>query len=124
MRLAYDEAYDPPAPVVPLRVADPAGRTGVLLPGLIDSGADCTLIPAAVARSLWLPRVGQLDIVGVGGGGGSAPAHAARLEIAGVSVLARLVAYGDEVIVGRDLLNRIVVLLDGPRLRVRLFARS
>lgn len=40
--------------------------------------------------------------------------------VAGARVVTRLAAFGDEVIVGRDLLNRIPILLDGPRLRLRL----
>ncbi len=119
----YDGSYDPPAPLVPFRVADPGGEVGVLLPGLLDSGADCTLIPLDIADRLRLPLVGRVEIAGVGGGGGTAPIYAARVEIAGTHVLARLVAYENDVIVGRDVMNRIVALLDGPQLRVQLFSR-
>lgn len=116
----YDESYDPPAPVVPLRIVHPGREAAVLTPGLIDTGADCTLIPASFAHGLKLPLVGRLEITGVGGGGGSAPVHAGRVEIADASILARLVLYEQEVIVGRDVLNRIISLLDGPQLRLEL----
>lgn len=119
-QFAYDKAYDPPAPVVPLRVADPHGEDAVLVRGLIDTGAECTLIPASVANGLRLPLVDRLEIVGVGGGGGRAPVYAGRLEFAGVTMLARLVAYEDQVILGRDLLTRLVILLDGPQSQLRL----
>lgn len=117
---AYDDSYDPPAPVVALRVADPGGEAGVLVPGLLDTGADCTLIPPSVARQLRLPLVGHLEITGVGGGVARPRVHAGRIEIAGADMLVRLVAYENEVIVGRDVLNGIVSLLDGPSLRLRL----
>jgi predicted aspartyl protease len=117
--LDYDDGYEPPAPILPLRIADPSGAIDCAVPGFVDSGADCTLIPATLAQQLRLPVVGQLEIVGVGGGRGIAPIHAASVQVAGTNFLTRLVAFEDEVILGRDLLNRIVLLLDGPRLRLR-----
>src|SRR5687768_13660979 len=103
-----------------MRIADPGEQLGALVAGLIDTGADCTLISAALATALGLPRVDDAEITGVGGGGGIAPVYAARVEIAGTAAIARLVAYGSEVIIGRDVLNRIVTVLDGPRLQLRL----
>jgi hypothetical protein len=41
--------------------------------------------------------------------------HAARVQLSVFSVLARIGAFGNEMIVGRDLLNRWRVALDGPR---------
>ena len=122
MLLDYDDSYDPPAPVVPLRIADPDGAAGVLTTGLIDTGADCTVVSAVLAAALRLPKVDELEITGVGGGGGIVPVHAARVELAGAELVARVVAFGSEVIIGRDLLNRIVALLDGPKLKLRLSA--
>ena len=122
IELTYDHAYDPPAAVLPVRVASPRGDIAVLVPGLIDTGADCSLIPTSVARQLALPRVGSVEVQGVGGGQATAPLHAGFVEIAKMRVLVRLAALGNELIIGRDILNRLKVLLDGPRLRVRLSA--
>ena len=94
-----------------------------MVAGLVDSGAECTLIPPGLARTLHLPTVGLVEIAGVGGGGGSAPTYAAEVEIAGHRFLARLVAYEEQVIVGRDLLNCFVTRLDGPRRQVDLAGR-
>ncbi len=116
----YDAGVDPPAPVLPLHVADPADAAGMLLPALVDTGADCTLIPAVVARRLRLPMVGRLAISGVGGHIRRAPVHAAIVEVAGLRALARVVALEEEIVVGRDLLNRLVALLDGPGLTISL----
>jgi len=92
-----------------------ATRT-VLVASLVDSGADCTLLPAAIVHRLALPFVGRLLLVGVGGQTRPAPVHAARVRLAGLSCLARVIAFDGEAIIGRDLLNRVTVLLDGPRL--------
>jgi hypothetical protein len=50
--------------------------------------------------------------------------HAASVELAGLRVLARIVAFADEAILGRDILNQVVVTLDGPGLAVSVAARS
>ena len=113
-RFAYDVTYDPPAPVVPLRVSPPGNGAGALVSGLVDSGADCSLVPPSLAHALSLPQVGRVEVRGVGGGGGSAPAYAGRVDVGRTTAFARLVAFGDEVIVGRDLLNRITAVLVGP----------
>jgi predicted aspartyl protease len=86
------------------------------LRALLDTGADCTLLPRAVALALALPRVDEVAIEGITSASQRVPVYAARLALQGASRLARVVAYGHEAILGRDLLNGHCVLLDGPRL--------
>lgn len=115
-RWSYDDALDPPAPVVPIRLADPMDGAALLVSALVDTGADCTLIPPALVRRLRLPLVAHLTIAGVGGSPRRATVHAALLEVAGLRTLARVVAFGEEAIMGRDVLNRLFSTLDGPGL--------
>lgn len=86
-----------------------------MLRALVDTGADCTLVPREVALALQLPAVDEIWIEGVVGEARRAVVHAARVEFARVACLARVVAFGREAILGRDLLNRTVAQLDGPR---------
>jgi predicted aspartyl protease len=81
---------------------------------LIDTGADCTVIPARLARSLRLPIIDKIRIIGVGGKPIAAPVHAARVRLGALHALARVVAMGDEALLGRDLLNRLLLRIDGP----------
>jgi predicted aspartyl protease len=123
-RLAYDRHYDPPAPMAPLLLAAPLGEEFVLVASLLDSGADCTLVPVAITRQLRLPQIDHVLVEGMTGGARRVPVHAAAVRFAGLRLLARVVAHGDEAIIGRDLLNRAVALLDGPRLALSLRSRS
>jgi predicted aspartyl protease len=116
----YDRAHEPPAPVVPVLLTSPLGAGGVVLPALIDTGADCTLMPTRVARQLKLPMIGRIRVKGVTGNPRAVAVYAARLQLAGFTVLARIAALGSETILGRDLLNRWRITLDGPRLTALL----
>lgn len=123
-RFAYDPSLDPPAPVVPVRISGPVGEEAVMLPMLVDTGADCTLVPASIARQLALPQIDVIGLTGVGGARSRATVHAASVELGGLRLLARVVAFVDEAILGRDVLNRAVVTLDGPGLVFSVAARS
>jgi hypothetical protein len=111
----YDERRELPAPVLPLLVATPGREESISRSALVDSGADCTLVPVGAARTLRLPVTGEVALSGLGRDVGRATTHAAVERIGAVGFLARVVAFADEAIVGRDLLNRTVVVLDGPR---------
>ncbi len=123
-RFDYDASLDPPAPVIPVLIAGPLGEDAVMLPMLVDTGADCTLVPARVIHQLGLPQIDVIGLTGVGGAKRRATVHAAAVEVGGLRVLARVVAFVDEAILGRDILNQTVVTLDGPGLAVSVAGRS
>lgn len=111
----FDTSFDPPAPVLPVHVSGIAEHgPAVLQQMLVDTGADVSLIPEKIARTLRLPLVDHVNIVGVGGAILAVPVHAARLRLGTLRVLARLVAYGDEALLGRELLNLLVMRFEGP----------
>jgi len=111
----FNEAFEPPAPVLPVHVSGIATHSpAVLLPMLVDTGADCSLVPVRLARTLRLPVVDELNIVGVGNRAQRVTVHAARLRIGRMRLLARVAALGDEALLGRELLNMLVMRLDGP----------
>jgi len=118
----YSSAFRPPAPVLSVRVGAPGREPLLGVVALVDSGADLSVIPLAAIQALELPQVGKTRIRGVTGVEESTPVHAAVLEVGGTSVLAEVVAWGDEAIVGRDVLSRFVLELNGPRETLTLTA--
>lgn len=114
-RVSFDASFDPPAPVLPVRFGGlDDDAPAAMLRMLVDTGADCTLIPARIAKSLRLPLIDKIEIMGVGGKTMAAPVHAARVRLGALRAIARVVALGDESLLGRDLLNRLVLTIDGP----------
>src|SRR5262249_31164685 len=114
----------PPAPMAPVRISGPVGDEAVMLPMLVDTGADCTLVPASIIRRLSLPQIDVVGLTGVGGAKSRATVHAASVGLGGARLLARVVAFHDEAILGRDVLNQVVVTLDGPDLAFAIAHRS
>jgi hypothetical protein len=119
--LAYDSSmFDPPAPVA--RVVLPNPATGTLwsdVPMLLDSGADVTLIPEAVLRHLSLEVVPGKQYELSGFDGSMSQTSVARLEM----VFCRRTFRGQFLLVdqgwgilGRNILNAVALLLDGPHL--------
>jgi predicted aspartyl protease len=119
-RFAYDSRLDPPAPVVPVRVAGRIGEDAAMLSMLVDTGADATLVPTRIVHRLGLPAVDVVAVSGVDGLKQRATVHLASVEVGELRVSARIIAYADEAILGRDALNQAIVTLDGPSLTIAL----
>jgi predicted aspartyl protease len=112
-KFAYDVTHDPPAPIVPVRVGMTAGQWEAVVPFLVDTGADVTVIPARLARELDLPPVGEMMIEGATGRTARVPIFRAELEIGGIAVSVQVAALGQETLIGRDVLNQWTLVLRG-----------
>lgn len=122
----YAEAYTPPAPILPIAFSAPeASARTPPVPGFVDTRADATIVPlgqlesinarATVEmslRSYWgEARVVTLSIVDV---------HLSGVTLPGIEVVGDDQA--SEVVIGRDVLNRLHLSLDGLRRRTSLLA--
>ena len=121
---AYDSnLFDPPAPVVVVSLRDPRRGSAVRnVPMLIDSGSDVTLVPRTSFDELNLeidPNAGyELE----GFDGRRTMAQVAQLDLIFVEKAFRgkyVIIDSNMGILGRDVLNHVAILLDGPRLSWR-----
>ncbi len=120
----YLTAYYPPMPALRVRLGYPEEALALgPLAAIIDTGADGTLVPQALIDELGAPFVDdvrvrshwgewrnmQLFTVDVGIGELRLPA----VEVAGDD-------RGTEIVLGRNVLNRLRLLLDGPAGQVEM----
>jgi hypothetical protein len=112
----YDRSYDPSMPVATVtirKIQSPHQRT---LTAIIDSGADVTMIPRKELQALQIPQSTWAQLRGVAGISYRVPVYTVGLAIGSVAVGAVRVV-GDTqnqpMILGRDVLNLLVLTLNG-----------
>jgi len=117
----YDASlFDPPAPLARVRLRNmDTGAERSDVPMLLDSGADVSLIPQTVADELGLAVVPErrYELVGFDGGTSFAPVVQVELMFSRRTFRGQFLlvdqAWG---ILGRNVLNTVPLLLDGPNL--------
>lgn len=116
---AYDTLnFDPPAPVAFVEWRNPTtGKSIVQVPMLLDTGADVTLFPEAISEQLQALPTSELRYELVGFGGATDEVQAVRLELRWIRRTFRglyLPVKQPWGILGRNVLNALPLLLNGP----------
>ena len=117
MRRRFSHAFEPPAPVVPVRLGAPGGHERAALDGKIDTGADLCGVPERLVIELDLPPIRNVRAVGFAGSARDVVLYRVDVEIDGL-VFPRVEALAVDrtyALLGRNLLRVLVVRLDGPR---------
>jgi hypothetical protein len=118
---AYDaERFDPPAPLAQVTLRNPDNRViQPDVPMLLDSGADVTLVPQTAVDSLGVAVVPDRQYELASFDGSASWASVVRLELVfcGRTFRGQFLlideAWG---VLGRNVLNAVPILLDGPNL--------
>jgi hypothetical protein len=118
---AYDATrFQPPAPVALVTLRDPTtGAACADVPMLLDSGADVSLVPEPVVRRLGVaPTPGQqYQLVAFDGTISFAPVVRWELVFCRRTFRGQfLLIDQDSGILGRNVLNAVAIVFDGPRL--------
>ena len=114
---AYDAGYDPAMPVIQVVVQDIlTGRRSDPMTAIVDSGADGCLAPISIFQALNLRPVRRATMRGVSGVGLPVELFLVALEIGSITIKGvRVIGdrYNNEFIIGRNVLNQLIVTLNG-----------
>jgi Aspartyl protease len=113
----YDDRFTPPAPVARVTVRHPdSGASVADVPMLIDSGADATLLPRAVVESLGIAGTGRkFELEAFDGTTSASEVVWLDLSFLGGRFTGQYLVIDAEMgVLGRNILNHVRVLLDGP----------
>ncbi len=118
----YDDLlFSPPAPVANIALRDPASSALLNdIPMLLDYGADVTVIPQSALDSLGASSSFDEGVELMGFDGQTTISQIVRLDLIFQNKTFKgrfpVIEGQDWGIIGRDVLNHVVILLDGPRL--------
>ena len=109
------------APVVSVEIYDETPNE-IATDALIDPGADITVIPQNVIAELGPQKIGELEV-----GGYASEAETRSLYLVSISFNGKAFSHlpvishdDDYVLIGRDILNRIFLTLDGPNTELEI----
>jgi len=120
IRYTYNRQVNPPAPFVYVSLRCPqTGKSLENLAAQIDTAADRTVMPGRLVDLLELVPLDEFRVAGLGGQVFSVPTYKAELMLHNLSPQPiEVIAHEAEpfILLGRDVLNRHRLLLDGPGL--------
>jgi hypothetical protein len=114
----YDTDYEPAAPALTIGIGSP--RSNVArneVTALVDSGADVTMIPLSILRSSGGRAKEKGQLRGILGEPITVNRYLITVYVAGFAIRGiQAVALKDnqEIILGRDVLNQLEIVLNGP----------
>ena len=114
----YDITFNPPAPVAEVTIAHPlTNDASGILPGKFDTGADVTVIPEIWIASLGLSPKGFLWARGYEGSYSQRPVYYVRMTVESfpLATVRCIASVRDNVLLGRNVLNRFLITLDGKQ---------
>ncbi len=124
MKTRYDSGYAPPAPCLGIRLAAPDEPfRSQELKVLVDTGADATIVPAQYVEPLGVQIDNRKLLRSPWGGRQAVDVYLLDIEIGGQRLpMIEIVAdeQGEEAILGRNVLNRLFMVLNGPKLMLEI----
>jgi len=113
----YNTSYEPPAPFLPIAVDGyDEAKPPIIVMAFVDSGADGTMLPLEVLQAVGAEYEDSVRLRGTAGSVQQLDRYSVRIQIQDMiigSVSAVATAAGSEPLIGRDVLNHLILTLNG-----------
>jgi len=113
----YDSKYTPPIPILPIILHNPKnGQSINCETAYLDTGADGTVVPQALLEELGVEQAYTKSMRSQWGERRDVSIYSIDVDVDGEYLSAIDVVgdeMGDELLLGRNILNRLIILLDG-----------
>jgi gag-polyprotein putative aspartyl protease len=113
----YNQSYIPSAPFLPITIDGYESiKQSVTLSAFVDSGADGTMIPYPILQAVGAEYEDTVILRGTTGVAQRRDRYTVRIRIGNEiihAISAVAIAAGSEPLIGRDVLNHLVVTLNG-----------
>ncbi|MEZ4862659.1 MAG: hypothetical protein R3C14_15195 [Caldilineaceae bacterium] len=117
MKRPYSQIYFPAAPLLQVRFGNPENMQYTkVADGFIDTSADSTIVPISFMREIGAAIGGLQSLRSQWGEARTVKTYIVDVEVEGINFPGIWVVgdeIGDEIVLGRNLLNRMRILLDG-----------
>jgi len=119
----YSSEYSPPAPSLKIKLARPFSDHSLELQAKLDTGADMTVIPQRAVSELRLIPASRVSVTSFDGQRIWRYTYFVNLSFNGFEykMVEVISAQHRDVLLGRDILNRLKIILDGKNLNFSLF---
>ena len=123
----HSHRSSPPIPTLELVLYSAStGKSTSPLSAVIDTGADITLVPLSLLRQIGAPELDEVRLRSHWGHATSAITYLVDIRLgtgtlSGVEVVAD--THSEQVLVGRDALNKLMLFIDGPALSTHIAER-
>lgn len=109
---AYNQDLVPPAPFVQARIY---AESEISVYAFIDSGADVTMLPETLLNQIGAAHIGSQTLRGVTGHPVIVETYVVEVRIGEYSItgIQAVANSTNEIIIGRDVLQHLIVTLDG-----------
>jgi predicted aspartyl protease len=119
MKTPYDTTHDPAIPTLPVLFGHSGERPwNGPFQAIIDTGADITIVPETVAKQVKAVPLNPGQLESQWGDIHPITIYLLDIELADQILPGVVVAgdpYADEIILGRNVLNKLALFLDGPQ---------